>query len=51
MGRLFEAQGEFKRAAGLLQVRVDYLRAIGHPQAEEAAKQVEEVEKKMKDEG
>ena len=50
MGLLFEAQGEFKRAAGLLQVRVDYLRAIGHPDAEEAAKKVDEIEKKMKDE-
>jgi tetratricopeptide (TPR) repeat protein len=50
MGVLLVKQGEFKRAAGLMQVRVDYLRAIGHPQAEELAKQVEEVEKRMKDE-
>jgi tetratricopeptide (TPR) repeat protein len=50
MGALLVAQGEFKRAAGLMQVYVDFLRAIGHPDAEELAKHVEEVKKKMKDE-
>jgi len=47
LGLLLEKQGELPRAVELMQVRVDFLRAISHPDAEEAAEIVEQTRKKM----
>jgi tetratricopeptide (TPR) repeat protein len=41
LGLALEEQGDLDLAAGLMQVRVDYLREINHPDAEERAAEVE----------
>ena len=46
MGLVLNAQGQFQQAVQLMQVRVDFYIAIGHPEAETLAQQVEEVRKK-----
>lgn len=48
MGLLLERQGEFARAAELMQVCVDYERALGHPDAEKDAKYVAQVRAKAR---
>ena len=48
LGGLLVQQGELPRAVELMQVRVDFLRAIGHPDAEEAATVVEQIRQKLK---
>ena len=47
LGLALEKLGELGRAAALMQVRVDYLREIGHPEAEEAAAEVEALRGRM----
>ena len=47
-GLLLEVQGEYQRAAELMQVAVDFYSAIGHPQAAGMADDVEMVRKKAK---
>ena len=39
-GLIYEGEGDLGRAADLLQVRVDYERSIGHPDAEKHAAHV-----------
>ena len=41
MGLAYEEMGELEKAIPLMQVYVDYLREIGHPDAEERAAKVE----------
>jgi len=47
LGLLLEQQGELSRAIEMMQVRVDYLRSIGHPGAEKAAAYVEQIRQKL----
>ena len=45
---LLEKKGELPRAVELMQVRVDFLRTIGHPNAKKAAAIVERIRQKLK---
>jgi hypothetical protein len=47
MGLLHEQQGDLSRAAELMQVYVDYLREIGHTDAEKRAEQLAGVRGRM----
>jgi len=47
LGLLLEQQGELTRAIELMQVQVDFLRAIGHPDAEEADAYVQEIRQRL----
>ncbi|HQV68647.1 MAG TPA: tetratricopeptide repeat protein [Thermoflexales bacterium] len=47
LGLWYEAQGNLVRAAELMQVRVDFLRGIGHPDADEAAADVAGIRAKL----
>lgn len=49
LGLLLEGQGELHRAVELMQVRVDFLRAIGHPDAEKAAARVNGINLRLDD--
>lgn len=40
LGLLLEAQEDLRRAAELMEVRVDFLRTIGHPDAVKAAAKI-----------
>ncbi|HQP61867.1 MAG TPA: hypothetical protein PKX41_11725, partial [Anaerolineaceae bacterium] len=47
LGLIDEKQGDLVRAVALMQVLVDYERAIGHPDAEKHAARVEEIRRPM----
>ena len=47
-GFLLETQGALRSVAELMQVQIDYLRAIEHPDAEKAASRVEQIRQKLK---
>ncbi len=47
LGLRYEAQGNLARAAELMQVRVDFLRGIGHPDADKAAVRVAGIRAKL----
>jgi tetratricopeptide (TPR) repeat protein len=47
LGEIFEQQGDLARAAALMQVYVDFLRQIGHADAEQDAARLEEVKRKL----
>jgi len=47
LGLIYEEQGNLLRAVELVQVCVDYERAIGHPEVEKHAARVEEIRHRM----
>ena len=50
LGLLYKKLGELARAVECMQVRVDYERAIDHPDAEKHAAQVEQIRQRMRGE-
>ena len=51
LGLQYESAGEFQKAIEVLQICVDYERAIGHPDAEKDAAKIEEIRSKLDGEG
>jgi hypothetical protein len=47
LGRVYEQQGDFARAAEFIQARVDYEREIGHLKAEEHAERLAQVRARL----
>ena len=48
IGLAYEKQGDYARAAELMQILVDFEREIGHPNAEAHAQRVAEVRGKIR---